>query len=69
MDKEDVESIYSGILVIKRSKPGPLVGMWVEQRLLHRMQSVRKRKNKVYINTYVWNLKRWWAIPYTEQKQ
>ena len=51
MDTEGVESIYSGILVIKRSKTGSFVEMWVET--YTEWSKSEREKQIVYINTHV----------------
>ena len=51
MDTEGVVSVYSGILVIKRSKTGSFVEMWVEA--YTEWSKSEREKQIVYINTHV----------------
>ena len=63
MDKEDVVYIYTMeyYSAIKRNKIGSFVEMWVDLETVIQSEVSQKEKKKVsYINTYMWNLEKWY---------
>ena len=56
MDK-NVVHIYNRILVIKRNEVESVVVRWMN---LEPTVHSEDRKNKYHINTYVWNLEKWY---------
>ena len=55
MNKEDVVHIPNGLLVIKRNEIGSFVEMCMDLESV--IQSEVKKKEILYINTHMWNLK------------
>ena len=62
MDKEDVVCICNGILIIKGSEFESEVVRWMNLEPLIQSEVSQKEKDKyhVLINSYIWNLERWY---------
>ena len=59
MDKEDMVHIYNGILVIKRNEIVPFAATCIDLETVIQSKSERERQI-LYINTYIWNLQKWY---------
>ena len=62
MDKEDVVRIYNGILLShKKEQIGSLVETWVDLETVIQSEVKSEREKQIlYINTYMWNLEKWY---------
>ena len=62
MSKEDVVHIYTMeyYSAIKRNKTGSFVEMWMDLETIIQSEVSQKEKKKLYINTYMWNLEKWY---------
>ena len=73
-DKEDTAYIYTHtytcngiVLILKRNKIVPFVEMWMD--LCYTEWRKSERENQVsYINTYMWNLEKWYRWTYLQKK-
>ena len=53
--------IYNRILAIKRNTFESLLVRWMNLELIIQSEVSQKEKNKTpYINTYMWNLEKWY---------
>ena len=60
MDKEDVVHIDNGLLAIKRNKIGSFAETWMDLETVIKSEVRQKEKQISFINTYMWNLEKWY---------
>ena len=60
MDKEDVVHIDNGLLAIKRNKIGSFAETWMDLETVIKSEVSQKEKQISFINTYMWNLEKWY---------
>ena len=66
-DKEVVIHIYNGILTIKRNEFWVILKQWMNVEPVYRVKSGREKQIS-YINSYIWNLEKWYWWTYLQGK-
>ena len=60
-DKDDVVQVYNGILLShKRNTFGSVQVTWMHIEPVYRVKEVREKELLYIINTYIWNLEKWY---------
>ena len=53
---------------IKRNKTGSFVEMWMDLESVIQSEVSQKEKQISYINTYMWNLEKWYRLSYLQSR-